>query len=149
MKLLPFLASLILCLISLPMLAGGNGGGEQDASAAALFSFDEAAVYQSVAELTALEQFVKANDGTILADLQSMNHNLVAGLIFADPSGITLNPLNVLGIPSFVWGICLGPLGLAIVYFVEQDKSETKKAFWGCLINAVIGGIAGGIAGTQ
>ena len=147
MKTLNYLACLLLCLMSLPMWAVGNGGGEKDAPAAALFSFDEAAVYQSVEELTALEGFVKANEGTTLSDLQEANHNLVAELTFADPAQAALSPLDgPLGIPSFIWGFCLGIIGLAVVYFVTEDTDETKKALWGCIISSLIGGVAGALS---
>jgi hypothetical protein len=39
-----------------------------------------------------------------------------------------------LGIPSFAWGACLGVAGIAIVYFVADDRDETKKALIGCAV---------------
>ena len=44
-----------------------------------------------------------------------------------------------LGIPSFAWGLCCGLPGLAVVYFVADDKEETKKAFYGCVTSTVVG----------
>lgn len=43
-----------------------------------------------------------------------------------------------LGIPSFVWGLCCGVSGLAVVYFITEDSDETKKALYGCLASGVI-----------
>ena len=46
-----------------------------------------------------------------------------------------------LGIPSFLWGMCLGLPGLAVVYFVTEDDEETKKALWGCLVSVAVYGV--------
>ncbi|MFK7924058.1 MAG: hypothetical protein AB8H47_19025 [Bacteroidia bacterium] len=144
MKPLKFLAFLIICLASFPMLAGGNGGGEKDASAAAMFGFDEAAVYQSVAELSELEQFVKVNDGISLTELQTIEHPLVANVSFVNPDLSAFAPGNLpLGIPSIVWGLCLNWVGLLIVHISEHDKSETKRALIGCIISSVLWGGGG------
>jgi hypothetical protein len=46
----------------------------------------------------------------------------------------TLRGEPPLGIPSFAWGACFGVAGIAIVYFVSDDRDETKKAFTGCVV---------------
>jgi len=39
-----------------------------------------------------------------------------------------------LGIPAFFWGCCFGLLGVILVILVtDNDKSQTKKALYGCL----------------
>jgi hypothetical protein len=43
-----------------------------------------------------------------------------------------------LGIPSFLWGMCLGLPGLAVVYFITEDSDETKKALWGCIASIAV-----------
>lgn len=144
MKPLNYLVCLMLCLASFPMLAGSNGGSDKEASAAALFSFDEATVYESVAELTELEQFVKANDGISLTELQTSEHPLVANVSFADPN---LSALAVgdppLGIPSIVWGLCLNWVGLLVVHLSADDRAESKRALIGCIISSVLWGGGG------
>lgn len=42
-----------------------------------------------------------------------------------------------LGIPSFIWGFCLGWVGILIVYLVTEDKDETKKALLGCVVGGL------------
>lgn len=44
-----------------------------------------------------------------------------------------------LGIPSFLWGCCLGVSGLIVVYIVtDNDREEVKKALNGCLVSGVV-----------
>ncbi len=46
----------------------------------------------------------------------------------------TLLPEPPLGIPSFIWGFCLGVVGILIVYLTTEDTEEAKKALLGCVI---------------
>ena len=43
-----------------------------------------------------------------------------------------------LGIPSFWWGFCIGVWGIAVVYFVTEDRDETKLAFKGCVVGTLV-----------
>jgi Na+/proline symporter len=43
-----------------------------------------------------------------------------------------------LGIPSFWWGCIIGVWGIAVVYFVTEDKEETKQALKGCIIGTLV-----------
>lgn len=103
------------------------------ASSRDLFSINEEMIYSELSELVALENYVTENNAT-LSGLVATNSALVANVVTSN--GIT-GMANLgeppLGIPSFVWGFCLGIPGLAIVYFVAEDSDETKKALWGCV----------------
>jgi hypothetical protein len=86
------------------------------------------------------------NEGVTLADVQSMNTILAANILTGEESPFSQESIlrrrggdAPLGIPSFVWGFCLGVPGIAIVYFVAEDKDETMKALWGCVANTAIG----------
>jgi len=105
------------------------------AGSADLFQLDEAKISTEMAQLNELENFVATNDGVSLTNLLESNDPSVANMDFAAPTG----PMGAmvgdppLGIPSFVWGLCLGIPGIAIVYFVAEDKEQTMKAVWGCV----------------
>lgn len=43
-------------------------------------------------------------------------------------------------VPPFVWGLCLSVAGLAAVYFITQDDSDIRWAFFGCVISTLIFG---------
>lgn len=47
-------------------------------------------------------------------------------------------PEKKLGIASFCWGGCYGIAGLAIVYFVTDNKYGAVKALWGCIASTVL-----------
>ncbi|MFW5804855.1 MAG: hypothetical protein ACOCWG_06455 [bacterium] len=126
------LVSFIFALVSGVNLFAGNSD---------VFSFDKNKVEAELAELTELESFVEANQSVTLTDLMASGHALVAGLNLnmADPSGLLFGLGEPpLGIPSFLWGCVFGVVGLAIVYFVTDDKEETKKALWGCITASAV-----------
>lgn len=116
------------------------------ASVADLFVIDDAAVSVEMADLENLESFVEMNQGVTLADVQTMNSKLTLNILSIEDSPFSQSSVlrrrggdAPLGIPSFVWGFCLGLPGLAVVYFVADDSDETKKALWGCVANTAVG----------
>jgi hypothetical protein len=105
-----------------------------------LFSVDDQELNTEFAQLNELEQFVSANEGITLSDINSENA-LVSNManradILSVIAGLRAEPPA--GIPSLIWGLCLSWVGVLIVYFVADDRSETKKAFTGCLIGAAV-----------
>ena len=108
------------------------------ANNADLFSYDADEVNQELGQLQSLENYVNANPGITLTNLQAEDNNLVANL------DLNLNNLGgfpfqdgepPLGIPSFLWGCVFGVVGVALVYFLtDEDKAETKKALIGCVV---------------
>lgn len=106
---------------------------------AEVFNLDEQEINAEFAQLSELEQFVNANEGITLSEISAANPLLANVGNAADILGI-LGTLSdpPLGIPSILWGFCFGVVGIAVVYFVSDDREETKKAFIGC---AIAGGI--------
>jgi hypothetical protein len=101
-----------------------------------LFKVDNQEINAEFAQLNELEQFVEANEGLTLSEINT-NNPLVQNLNnSSDILGVlsTLRGEPPLGIPSFAWGACFGVAGIAIVYFVSDDREETKKAFTGCVV---------------
>lgn len=99
------------------------------------FNFNEAEMNQALQQVEAAEKLVAQNPGLTFEDLdQELKVNLSATPII----GATQSE-PPLGIPSWIWGCVFGVAGLAIVYFVTEDKEETKKALWGCVASTVIG----------
>ncbi len=111
------------------------------ASVSDLFEIDDAALSEEFASLTQLETIVVGHSDLTFESLITEHSDLMKSIhLQSDLSngllGFYFEP--PLGIPSFVWGFCLGVAGLAVVYFMTEDKEETKKALWGCVASAAI-----------
>jgi hypothetical protein len=125
------------------------------AAHAELFNVDEQEINAEFAQLNELEQFVSANEGITLSEINPSNP-LVQNVNNSSDILGTLSSLKgepPLGIPSIVWGICCSVPGVAIVYFVSEDEEETKKAVIGCAISGavyvlyyVLGVVVGGLS---
>ena len=105
-----------------------------------LFTYDREEIESAFNELKELEDYVKINDGVTLSSLQASDNPLIANLYLGDPFSTNIffeEP--ALGIPSFWWGCCIGVWGVAIVYFVTEDRDEVKAAFKGCVIGTLVG----------
>jgi zinc transporter ZupT len=67
--------------------------------------------------------------------------------MLAGVSSTTTLPLSssasdelALGIPSFLWGCVFGIVGVLVVYLMtDENKDQTKKAFFGCIAGSLIG----------
>ena len=110
-----------------------------------VFSIDRAEVEERFTNLSEIEEVVKQESLDV--------HSLEAShpTLFSNPTFKLSTSFSVmgalatmddppLGIPSFLWGMCLGLPGLAVVYFVTEDDEETKKALWGCLVSFAVYG---------
>jgi hypothetical protein len=109
------------------------------AADAALFEVNEQEISTEFAQLDELESYVNANDGVTFSSMDASNP-LLANVSAGNSSlGVVSSLAEApLGIPSFLWGFCFNVAGVAIVYFVADDREETRKAFIGC---AVSGGL--------
>lgn len=122
-------AGLAACVLSFNAMAGSSE----------MFSLDENSVNAQFQGLTQLENFVNQHEGVTLSEMKATGNTLLTNLNPSDAKGIlgTLTLLGggdlPLGIPAFVWGLCFQVAGVAIVYFVTDDKSETMSAVWGCV----------------
>jgi len=124
---------ILLLLLTIPFL-----GFSSDSD---LFKVDQKKIDSYMINIEEIESLVQQNNNDYLAtydlnpqlfDNSNLNTTLNFSLVYGDPP---------LGIPSFVWGLCCGVSGLAVVYFVADDKEETKKALYGCATSTVIGSI--------
>ncbi len=130
---------LLSCLIVIGLIASGQvfaGKGE-------LFSYNKENVKTQFAELNVIEDYVMHNDGITLSELTSDNSEFANNLSTFSliESSLIVGPI---GIPSFIWGCVLGPVGILAVYILADDPHvEARKAFWGCLLGSLLWG--GGI----
>jgi len=111
------------------------------ASVSDLFEIDDAALSEEFASLTQLETIVVGHSDLTFESLKTEHSDLMKSIhLQSDLSngllGFYFEP--PLGIPSVVWGFCLGIVGLAVVYLITEDKEETKKALWGCVASGVL-----------
>jgi hypothetical protein len=96
--------------------------------------YDEKSINAEFEKLNKLEEYVNTNEGTTLADVKEtelakdlkLDTNVTSTVAAGDL------PLNI---PAFWWGCVLGLVGVLVVYIVtDQDKDQTKKALYGCLV---------------
>jgi hypothetical protein len=111
------------------------------ASTADLFAYNEQVVSAKMADLNELEKVVKQNEGITLSELKEKKlatlnlDNVKSDVVLGGL--MTMEP--PLGVPSFVWGCVLGWVGILVVYLITEDKEETKKALYGCLVQGGVG----------
>ncbi len=105
------------------------------ASDADLFTYDKAQVNAVVADLNALEAVVSEDASITYQDLVAANNPLIAGMD-ADASNMMNGIANMPVLPAFWWGCILGPVGILLVYVIEEDKDQTMSALWGCVASA-------------
>lgn len=109
-----------------------------------LFTFDKEKVESEMADLTALENLVNQNQDLTYNDLMEANNPLVMNLNYESSlmlTGMSAGPV----IPSFWWGCLFGPVGILVVYLVEDDRDQTMSAFWGCVVGSLVSGVGYGI----
>lgn len=133
MRKIAFLFILLGVLLSTQSFAG-NGD---------LFDYDKEKIKSEMADLTALESMVLQDQNLTYDILLETNNPLVTDLNYGSNmmlAGMSAAPI----IPAFWWGCIFGPLGILVVYLVEDDPDQTKSALWGCVINALLTGVSYG-----
>lgn len=133
MKKLLLLACLVASTFSVKVMADN----------AQLFQLDQKSISDKFQGLNNLENFVNQHDGVTLTEMQA-NHNELLKEMDTNSANSIVSVLGAfkdtpLGIPSFVWGLCFGVAGIAIVYFVTDSKDEAMSALWGCVVGSVVG----------
>lgn len=108
------------------------------ASDAALFSYDQEQVSASISDLNELEALIAADGQITYASLIEIQNPIALSL--STDTGMMAEGMSMPILPAFWWGCLLGPVGLVIVYLVEQDPSQTRSAFWGCFWSMLIYG---------
>lgn len=103
------------------------------------FEYDETQVAREFEKLNQVEEIVLKNNGLDIRDLEKANPQLLSEIEIRHEAAMELNAASdelPLGVPSFWWGCCLGGLGILLVYiFSDEDKVQTKKALYGCLVS--------------
>lgn len=107
-----------------------------------VFYLDQSALDLAFAELNELDAYLDENSGITYSAMEAAGSTLIANISdITAPFGQTdegNEPL--LGIPAFWWGCVLGWVGLLLVYIMtDNDKTQTKKAFNGCLVSTGVG----------
>jgi hypothetical protein len=127
--------ALLTSVFALLIAVNGVFAGNAD-----MFSYDRDQLNKEFTDLNMLENYVKVNEGITLTSLMDENHPLITGISFVNPFDLTM-PFSEppLGIPSFWWGCIIGVWGIAVVYFVTEDKDETMQALKGCVIGTLVG----------
>ncbi|EPR65932.1 hypothetical protein [Cyclobacterium qasimii] len=105
-----------------------------------VLDFNSALIEAQFSELDQLEEYVLSNEGItlkeVVANSNAFDVNLDANML--NNFAVNAGDHPVAGIPSFLWGCVLGPIGIAIVHFDAEDKDQTRKAIWGCV---ALGGV--------
>ena len=108
-----------------------------------LFAIDQNEVSEKFSTLTEIEVVV-VEEQLDLEELEVSHAGLLSSPSFTLSSRLSVMSVLAtmddppLGIPSFLWGMCLGLPGLAVVYFITEDDEETKKALWGCIASIAV-----------
>lgn len=103
-----------------------------------VMAFNEQAVNAEFEKLNKLEEFVTANEGVTIEDVQNTELTQDLKLDTNVTNAVAAGELP-LGIPAFWWGCVLGLLGVLAVYLItDKDKDQTKKALYGCLAWTVL-----------
>lgn len=102
------------------------------------FDFEDENLEAEFEQLNKIENFVQSNEGVTLNELKANNSSLVDGITLSGDAAASVSADELpLGIPAFWWGCVLTVLGVVLVYVLtDQDKEQTKKALFGCLVTA-------------
>ncbi len=106
-----------------------------------LFTYDINKVNQELAQLQALEDYINANPGITLSNLQEGRYDKLTDLNLKGSFPYNFDDENAeppLGIPSFLWGCVFSYWGILIVYLVTENKEETIKSLKGCIVGRLI-----------
>ncbi len=103
------------------------------AKSASLFSYDATKVEKALVSVNVLDDYV--SKAMLSADELKLDTPVLKNFKATTPLAGGNHP--VLGIPSLIWGLVLGWVGILIVYLVSEDNEETKKALYGCIIGTV------------
>lgn len=104
-----------------------------------VLDFNSALIEAQFSDLDQLEEYVLSNEGITLEEVVAENKGLNVNLDADMLNNFAVNADHpVAGIPSFLWGCVLGPVGIAIVHFDAEDREQTRKAIWGCV---ALGGV--------
>lgn len=131
MKFRILLLSLLAIMLSTSTLFAGQADD---------FKIDKQKVQDEFADLTRLEQTVADHNYLTLSELKEDS------MLSAEFASMNLSSSmmmeSALGIPGFWWGCIFGPIGILVVYLVtDNDSSEVKSAFTGCIVGTAVSAV--------
>lgn len=99
-------------------------------------TFEQPQTEIEFAKINELENFVLNNQGITLEKLKAEKSELVDNFTLETSSSYFIHDTTELfGIPPFLWGCCLGVIGILFVYILtDKDKAATQKAVIGCAV---------------
>ena len=98
-------------------------------------SFNQDFINQEFAALNRVESFVNTNENVDVSKIEEMGLLNNIKLDTNTNTSILMDDKLPLNIPAFAWGCFLGWIGILIVYLTTEDKEQTKKALYGCLVS--------------
>lgn len=108
------------------------------------FSSGQSEIQQALAPISSLNDIIN-NQGLTFEQLALLKADEVTSLglsASASEEGILDADGAPLNIPGFVWGFCLGLIGMLIVYLAMDEGSNRKEqvmnALWGCIAGVVL-----------
>jgi hypothetical protein len=116
------------------------------------FSYNSQAIELEFASVKPLESFIENNFEKADFSFVKLNNGIILSNV---ENTLNLNPnlpnaggdYPILGIPSFVWGFCLGVIGIVAVAVIGNDlpkdekQAQVKKSAVGCLVGWGIGAV--------
>lgn len=109
------------------------------------FSYNEIAIEKAFEAVQPLESVIVNNFENADLNFVTVNHSQalapVATILNLNPNSPMDSDKNpILGIPSFLWGMCLGVIGIVVVAVVGDDlpkderQAQVKKSAIGCAV---------------
>lgn len=97
-----------------------------------VFELNRSEIENEFVELNQLEGFVKLNENICLSDIYHEN------LPFVNNLGQPSTPNDPGNDMAFMWGCCLGPIGVLILISSSNDPELVAKSIVGCLIPSAL-----------
>ena len=94
------------------------------------FSYDKAKIETEFSELSAMEGFVKSNNGVTLSQIKTgeVNSNIDFNDLIA--ASATSSVIDDMDWGSYAWGCLCCPIGFFVV-ILDDDKTKSEKdSFW-------------------
>lgn len=109
----------------------GNNTGKE------IFDIDYDRIQSELTELNQLEAYVIENQSVTLSEMQAQNHILSLN-ISNTPAMFPSIEGTMADIPAFLWGFCLGPIGVIVVWIIDDD--DLLMSVVGCLVSSFLFG---------
>ncbi len=115
-----------------------------------MFAYDEEKVEQSLQELSDLDAYVEAHEGTRLTTILSqrelksrfkVNYYAASDALQYDSFNDWINEMDW---GSFAWGFCCGPCGVGIVLLSDSTNDQVRSSLLGLVTGIFVWGVSYG-----